>query len=219
MAPSNPFISEATKTTLAARLQETAQTPKPLTVEQLIIRNKPVLHKMLKNGHSHADMAAVLTTCGITVSGTTIEVLLNKGSKKKAVKDRTKEAQAEAALTVTTRQAEAVIAEWAHLATIRKGLTKQELVIAISTDIDAALAAGYTYEDIAVLMTEQGITIAASSLQKYHRAAKRQNPTKEKRIQPKNLAPVEPSLAKKKALKPLSESSFSETDMAKEFVL
>ncbi|NEQ47548.1 MAG: hypothetical protein F6K00_29995 [Leptolyngbya sp. SIOISBB] len=169
---SQSLIADTTKTTLAALLRETAQTRKPLTAQQLVTRERGVLRAMLKNGHSHDDIATVLHQEQLTVSGETIAVILAKTSKKKAAKTKQPDISAEATLTITHDQAERITAEWTRLSTVRKGFTRQELVLAMQAEIDAALDAGYTFADIAALLATKGVTIAPSSLQRYHRAGK-----------------------------------------------
>ena len=151
-------------------LQDTAKTPKPVTVEKLINDHRATLNMLVNNGHSHDDIAAVLVAQGIQVPGSAIATLLTSSRKKKTAKDRQK--PKEASLTVTAEQATAVIQEWQRLSEIRKGFTKQELVATISSEIDQALTAGYGYDDIATMMSDKGLIIAASTLRKYHRAAK-----------------------------------------------
>lgn len=170
MNNSNALIPEATKNTLSLMLQDTAKKTKPVTVEKLINDHKATLNTLVNNGHSHDDIATILVTQGIQVPGSAIATLLTSSRKKKAAKDKQK--PKEANLTVTAEQATAVIQEWQRLSEIRKGFTKQELVAAISDEIDQALSAGYDYDDIATMMIDKGLTIAASTLRKYHRAAK-----------------------------------------------
>lgn len=178
-----PLISNTTKDTLAALLAETAQKPKPLTVKQLVTRNKAFLTRMLKNGHSHDDIIAVLANEGISLAKDALTSLLKPSQKKRGrPKGRAKEKPQETSsehqsdhtqvleeVTLSQEQAARITAEWHRLSTLRKGLTKQELVAAMHTEINAALEAGYTFADIADLMQHQGIKIAATSLQKYHR--------------------------------------------------
>lgn len=174
MSSSQPLIADATKTALASLLTETAKTPKPLTVEELVKRECSALRAMRKNGHSHNDAAAVFTAHRLSVSGETITAILTKAGKKKTAKGKQSDLSAEASLTVSHKQAEAIAAEWTRLSTVRKGFTRQELVVAMRSEIDAALEAGYTFADIAVLLETKGVKIAPSSLQRYHRAGKRQ---------------------------------------------
>ena len=190
-----PLISDTTKNDLATLLAETAKKPKPLTVAQLVKRHKTVLGKMLKNGHSHDDIVAVLATEGITFPTDALITLLTPAPKKKRGRPKVKEQNAaesngsaaqanngeqdskqdSSLQTVTQAQANTIAAAWKHLSTIRKGLTKQELVAGMIAEIDAALEAGYDYDDLASLMLQKGIKIAASSLQKYHRLAVGEN--------------------------------------------
>ena len=171
MITSKPLISEATKNSLTALIAEKAQTPKPLTTRQLIVQNKVVLRKMLKNGHSCSTIAGVLVEHGLTVSFETIEEIFPRKRKKgEKNKELSKAAAAEAELTVTQAQAESVIAEWNRLSEVRVGFTKQELVAELAPEIDAALKAGYTYEAVAQMLTIKGVKIATGSLRKYHRA-------------------------------------------------
>ncbi|MDB9526950.1 hypothetical protein PN498_13200 [Oscillatoria sp. CS-180] len=170
--PSPSIIPDSTLAAISSLLQETAKTPKPLTVEQLLIRERNVLRTMLRNGHSHDDIALVFVHNQLTVSGQTVEAVLARLGKKKGVKTKQGDTLAEEALTVSHDAAGAIAAEWKRLSTIRKGLTRQELVAAMQDDIQAALEVGYTYADIAALLTTKGIKIAASSLQRYHRVAK-----------------------------------------------
>lgn len=155
-----------------------AETPKPLTVRQLLVQNKTVLRSMLKNGHSCADVATVCTEHNVQVSNTTVKNIIIKPRKKNTVKEKENKAikeQADALLPVSQEQASAIIAEWTRLSTVRKGLTKQALVIAMKPDIDTALEAGYSYDDIAGLMAHNGVTIAVGSLKKYHRQSLKLN--------------------------------------------
>lgn len=193
MAQSHPLISETVKTALCSLLTETAKTPKPPTVAQLVTKNRAIIRKVLKNGHSPDEIAAVFTPHGLTVSGTTITALLAKAAKKKAAKDKAKVNETEAALTVTAEQADAICSEWTRLAEIRKTLTKPELVAAMKTEIDAMLAASYTFEDIAALFATKGVVIAAGSLKKYHRAgSKDYAPKTERRTMPNSKELVHP---------------------------
>lgn len=173
MAQSQPLISEDIKSALSSLLTETAKTPKPLTVQELITQNRQTLSKMLKNGHSHGDIAVVFRAHNLTVNVDTVKTLLTAGNKKKATKDKAPALPAEATLTISHEQADAITAEWQRLAEIRRGFTKQELVAAMTAEIEAALESGYTFADIAELLKKKGVTIAPSSLQKYHRKAKR----------------------------------------------
>ena len=174
MSSSQPLIADATKTALSSLLAETAKTPKPLTVEQLVMRERSALRAMLRNGHSHDDAAAVFTAHQLTVSGETIAAILAKAGKKKIVKSKQPDLSVEASLTISYEQVEAIAAEWTRLSTIRKGFTRQELVVAMRAEIEAALKAGYTFADIAALLETKGVKIAPSSLQRYHRVGKRQ---------------------------------------------
>jgi hypothetical protein len=174
MSNSQPRIADATKTALASLLTETAKTPKPLTVEQLILRERSALRAMFKNGHSHDDAVAVFAAHDLTVSGETITAIIAKAGKKKAAKGKQPDLSAEASLSISHEQAAEIAAEWTRLSTIRKGFTRQELVVAMQAEIDAALEAGYTFADLAALLETKGVTIAPSSLQRYHRIGKRQ---------------------------------------------
>lgn len=195
MAPSNALISEVTKDTLRSLLRETAKTPKPITVEQLVSQNRLVIQKMLKNGHSHDDVADVLHLHELSIPGSVITALLSKASKKKGSKDKPREKPAEAELTVNQKQAAAITAEWERLAMVRKGFTKQELIMAMQDDINAALAAGYTFADLAALLTKNGVSIAASSLQKYHRSSQQTDkPEKSPAPGPGNKSAKPPNL-------------------------
>ena len=173
MAQSNPLISHQTKDTLGDMLRETAKTPKPPTLAQLLSRAKPSLRKMLKNGHSYEDIAVLFRARGVETTSETIEALHGSGRRKKGQKGKSKDPPAAADLLIPPAAAEAILRDLAQQADIRRGFTKQELVAEIGPEIAAAIAAGYSYDDIAARMTENGLSITGSTLRKYHQVSKR----------------------------------------------
>jgi hypothetical protein len=69
--------------------------------------------------------------------------------------------------------AEAILKAFESQASIRKGLTKEELVVRLREPIEKMLAAHYTYEDISKVMESCGVQISPMTIKSYYQGKKR----------------------------------------------
>ena len=164
---------------LAQLLLEKSKERKPFTLSELLNRAKPSISKMLKNGHTYDDVAAVMAEFDIDLAPTEIEALL-MGTKKVRgkAKGKAKESGKEEELVIEAEQAEEIFTAFEEKASIRKGLTKEELVEQLQEPIEKMLVAGYSYEDVAAVMADSGVQISGATIKSYYQGAKkRQQPS------------------------------------------
>lgn len=154
---------------LAQLLLEKAQSPKPLTLLELLQRAKPSINKMLKNGHTYTDVALVLAEFDLEITPIEIEAILMGTKKVKGKrKGKAKENGTEGEIVIEAEAATEILEELAQQAQIRKGLTKEELVESLREPIEKMLAAGYNYDDIAQVLTSSGVQISGATIKSYY---------------------------------------------------
>ena len=161
---------------IAQLLWSKASTPRPLNLPELLRKLKPSISKMLRNGHTYSDVVQVLAEHDVATTESVVEayqtgVALVKGSKGKG---KDKERSAEAEIQIDAQKAEAILKAFEKQASLRKGLTKEELVEQLKEPIEKMLAAHYTYQDISAVMAEGGVLISPATLKSYYQGKKRQ---------------------------------------------
>ena len=162
---------------IAQSLLEKASTPRPLTLPELLRKVKPSISKMLRNGHSYSDVVRILEEHDVETTETVVEAYYSGVKKVKGGKGKSKEISAEAEVIIDAKTAEAIVEAFESQASIRKGLTKEELVIQLREPIEKMLAAHYTYEDISKVMESCGVQISPATLKSYYQGKKRQEIT------------------------------------------
>jgi uncharacterized protein YerC len=159
---------------LAQLLLEKAQSPKPLTLPELLNKAKLSINKMLKNGHTYADVAEVLAEFDLEITSLEIEAILMGTKKVKGKrKSKAKENGTEGEIVIEAEAATEILEALAQQAQIRKGLTKEELVESLREPIEKMLAAGYNYDDIAAVLASSGVQISGATIKSYYQGAKK----------------------------------------------
>jgi ribosomal protein L12E/L44/L45/RPP1/RPP2 len=159
---------------IAQSLLEKASTPRPLTLPELLRKVKPSISKMLRNGHSYSDVVRILGEHNVETTETVVEAYYSGVKKVKGGKGKSKEISAEAEVIIDAKTAKAIVEAFESQASIRKGLTKEELVAQLREPIEKMLAAHYTYEDISKVMESCGVQISPATLKSYYQGKKRQ---------------------------------------------
>jgi hypothetical protein len=160
---------------IAQSLLEKASTPRPLSLSELLRKVKPSITKMLKNGHTYSDVVEVLASYEVMTTVSVVEAIHTEVKKIKGGKGKgkDKDLSAEAEVLVEASTAEAIFKAFESQASIRKGLTKEELVIRLREPIEKMLAAHYTYEDISKVMESCGVQISPTTIKSYYQGQKR----------------------------------------------
>lgn len=159
---------------LAQLLLEKAQKTKPLTLPELLQRAKPSINKMLKNGHTYTDVAEVLAEFDLEINPLEIEAILTDTKKVNLKrKKKAKENVPESGVIIEASVAAEILEVLAKEAQIRKGLTKEELVQSLREPISKMLAAGYNYNDIAGVLTAEGVRISGATIKSYYVGSKK----------------------------------------------
>lgn len=220
------LVSLETRDQIQCFLRKKAQTPRPLTVEDVLKSIRRSVSRMFKRGFGYEDVVAALSEQNIDVSTEIIEAFYAPSKAEKG-KGRARKKQPkkipELKQPVAQEQLEAIAARFCQLAKGRKGLNLQELVAALEEAIDEDLAAGWRYEDIADWIREDfSIAIASGTLKRYHLNLKRSG-TSEKKASPapapledeKSVEGGEPSATKPQRL----QERASTDELEKEFNL
>jgi hypothetical protein len=160
---------------IAQSLLEKASTPRPLTLPELLRKVKPSISKMLKNGHTYSDVVEVLASYEVMTTTSAVEAIHTEVKKIKGGKGKgkDKDLSAEAEVLIEASTAEVIFKAFESQASIRKGLTKEELVIRLREPIEKMLAAHYTYEDISKVMESCGVQISPTTIKSYYQGKKR----------------------------------------------
>lgn len=130
---------------------------------------------MLKNGHTYSDVVEVLASYEVMTTASVVEAIHTEVKKIKGGKGKgkDKDLSAEAEVLIEASTAEAIFKAFESQASIRKGLTKEELVIRLREPIEKMLAAHYTYEDISKVMANCGVPISPATIKSYYQGKKR----------------------------------------------
>ncbi|GFE71683.1 hypothetical protein [Chroococcus sp. FPU101] len=170
-----PQLTNSDAASLVAQLLlEKAQSPKPLTLPELLQRAKLSINKMLKNGHTYTDVALVLAEFDLEITPLEIEAILMGTKKVKGKrKGKAKENGTEGEIVIEADVATEILEVLASEAQIRKGLTKEELVESLREPIEKMLAAGYNYDDIAQVLASSGVQISGATIKSYYQGSRK----------------------------------------------
>lgn len=159
---------------IARLLKSKASTPRPLTLSELLDKVKFSVSKMFKNGHSIADVVQLLSEYQVVVTESALSAYFSGANKVKGSKGKGKEKDSSelASVVIEADRAEVIIKAFAERSSIRKGLTREELVAQLREPIANMLAAGYTYSDIAAVMAEMDIHISPATIKRYYQGNK-----------------------------------------------
>jgi hypothetical protein len=198
---------------IAQSLLEKASTPRPLSLPELLRKVKPSITKMLKNGHIYSDVVEVLASYEVMTTVSVVEAIHTevkkiKGGKGKG-KGKDKDLSAEAEVLIEASTAEAILKAFESQASIRKGLTKEELVVRLRESIEKMLAAHYTYEDISKVMESCGVQISPATIKSYYQGQKRLHHLEDAEIESEVTDAKESLAVASKNFKPLSKKKIN----------
>lgn len=167
------LITEIQAAKVATALQDWLETPEQKTIADLLSAIQRPVGQMVQNGVSYKEIAQELLTLEIAVTTDVISTYFTS-LKAKQKQRKSKSSSPELEQVVSDELFEKAVAHIKELAKQKRGLTRLELVQQNYQVIELLLAAGKTFPKIAdFLETKQGINIAATTLAKYHRQAKK----------------------------------------------
>ena len=184
---------------IAQLLEKKAATPRPLTLPELLKKVKTYITKMLRNGHTYADVVEVLANFEVVTTASVVEAYHTGVNKVKGKKGKDLAQLAEAELQIDADRASSIIEAFSQQAEIRKGLTKSELVAQLREAIEKMLAANYTYEDISGVMADCGVRISPVTIKSYYQGKKTKPKTSSLRESQKNTSLDEENLVESKS--------------------